>query len=78
MSFTATITSKGQLTLPREARRALESNTVEIEVRGETVILRPVRSVAGALATYAAGKKPAAISEIREKVWEEVVRDRKD
>jgi bifunctional DNA-binding transcriptional regulator/antitoxin component of YhaV-PrlF toxin-antitoxin module len=77
MSFTATITSKGQLTLPREARRVLDSNTVEIEVRGETVILRPVRSVAGALAKYAAGKKPAAFPEIREQVWEEVARGRK-
>jgi AbrB family looped-hinge helix DNA binding protein len=77
MTVTATITSKGQLTLPREARRALDSNTVEIEVQDETVILRPVRSVGGALAKYAAGKKPVPIGEMREQVWGEVARGRK-
>jgi|MudIll2142460700_1097286.scaffolds.fasta_scaffold55220_2 bifunctional DNA-binding transcriptional regulator/antitoxin component of YhaV-PrlF toxin-antitoxin module len=77
MSTTATITSKGQLTLPRAARKVLASNTVEVEVQGETVILRPVRSVAGALAKYAAGKKAMSIGEMREQVWGEVARGRK-
>ncbi len=76
MSVTATITSKGQLTLPRDVRNALNSTTVEIEVQGETVVLKPVRSVAGALAKYAAGKKSEPISKMREKVWEEVARGR--
>lgn len=75
MSVTATITSKGQLTLPRDVRKALGSNTVEIEVEGEKVVLRPVRSVAGALSKYAG--KAAPLNEIREKVWEEVARAKK-
>ena len=70
MTVTAKITSKGQLTIPRAARMALKSNTVEVEIQGDTVILRPVKSVAGALASYAKGKE--AFAEVRAKVWQEV------
>ncbi len=72
MAVTATITSKGQLTLPRAVRRVLNSTTVVIEVEGETVVLRPARSVAGALAKYAGPNRP--LREVRERVWEEVTR----
>jgi len=77
MAFAATITSKGQITIPRAAREALKSSTVEVEIRGELVILRPVRSVAGALAGYAEGKEALPLHEVREKVWEEVTRGKK-
>jgi AbrB family looped-hinge helix DNA binding protein len=70
MSITATITSKGQITIPRAARMALNTNTVEVEIRGELVILRPVKSVAGVLAAYAKGEE--AFSDVRDKVWKEV------
>jgi AbrB family looped-hinge helix DNA binding protein len=70
MSVTAKITSKGQITIPRAARAALQTNIVEVEIQGEVVILRPVKSVAGALASYAKGKEPFA--EVRAKVWQEV------
>jgi AbrB family looped-hinge helix DNA binding protein len=72
MSTTATITSKGQLTLPKEVRRVLDTNTVEIEMLDGEVRLKPVRDVAGALAKYARPEAP--LHEIREKVWEEVAR----
>ena len=75
MTVTATITSKGQLTLPRDVRRVLNTTTVVIEVEGEKVVLRPVRSVAGALAKYAGPNTP--LREVREKVWGEVTRARK-
>lgn len=70
MTYTATITSKGQITIPRMARMALKTATVEIEVRGEEVILRSVQSVAGTLSAYAGGKD--SLAEIRNKVWQEV------
>lgn len=70
MTYTATITSKGQLTIPRAARQALNSSTVDIEVQGNMVILRPVRSVAGSLAVYGRGQED--FQEIRERVWKEV------
>jgi len=75
MTVTATITSKGQLTLPRDVRKVLNTTTVVIEVEGEQVVLRPARSVAGALAKYAGPHTP--IREVRERVWGEVTRARK-
>jgi AbrB family looped-hinge helix DNA binding protein len=70
MSHAATITSKGQITIPRAARKALNTNTVEIEIQGDMVILRPVKSVAGMLASYSRGKEP--FSAVRDQVWKEV------
>ena len=73
MSVTAKVTAKGQITLPRSAREALGSDVVEIEVGQGQVLLRPVRSQAGALRSYAKGDK--SLREIREQVWGEVARD---
>jgi len=71
MTYTATITSKGQITIPRLARQALKTSTIEIEIQGEEVILRPVQSVAGSLSQYATQRKED-FSTIRDKVWQEV------
>jgi AbrB family looped-hinge helix DNA binding protein len=72
MAYSATITSKGQITIPRAARQALNSSTVDIEVQGNLVILRPVQSVAGSLAAYQRGDGAESFEEIRAKVWQEV------
>lgn len=77
MAFTATITSRGQLTLPRAAREAINSSTVEIDVRGEVVILKAIRSVAGVLSAYADPSKPVSLAKARETAWAEVARARK-
>ena len=65
MAVTATITSRGQITPPRDVRKALGSNTVKFRVDGETVMLMPVRSVAGVLGRYAG--KNAPFKKVREK-----------
>lgn len=70
MAYSATITSKGQITIPRAARQALNTTTVDIEVQGNLVILRPVQSVAGSLVAYKGGAE--TFEEIRSKVWQEV------
>ena len=70
MAFSATITSKGQITIPRAARQALNSSTVDIEVQGNLVILRPVQSLGGSLAAYSRGTE--SFEEIRDNVWKEV------
>jgi AbrB family looped-hinge helix DNA binding protein len=70
MALTAKITSKGQVTIPKRVRDVLESNTVEFIISDDTVIVRPVRSVGGALAKYAAKHVP--LKEVRNKVWKEV------
>lgn len=74
MLATAKITSKGQLTLPRAARQALGSTTVDIEIIGETVILKPVKSVAGSLNRYAI--IGTSFQDIRDTVWEEVAHEK--
>ncbi len=76
MPFAAKISSKGQVTLPRQVREVLSSNIVEFEIVDEKIMLKPVKSVAGSLSHYAsAGETPLA--EVREKVWQEVVDARK-
>jgi AbrB family looped-hinge helix DNA binding protein len=75
MNITAKITKKGQVTIPREIRKALDSNVVEFEVSGNDVFIRPVRSVAGSLSVYAESYIP--IKEIRDSVWDEVVQSKK-
>ena len=72
MTYTATITSKGQITIPRLARQALNTTTVEIEIKGEEVILRAVQSIAGSLAQYTT-ETAENFSAIRNNVWQEVV-----
>ncbi len=71
MAYTAKITSKGQITIPRAIRETLKSDVVEFQLAEDKVVLKAVRSVGGALRTYSKG--PAAFSEVREKVWGEVV-----
>jgi len=74
MSISAKITRKGQITVPKEIRKALKSNVVEFEIAGDTVLLKPVKSVAGGLRKYANRHVP--LSEIRKSVWKEVARDK--
>lgn len=73
MAVTAKVTAKGQITLPKNAREALGSDVVEIEVEEGRVLLRPVRSLAGALRDYS--REGKTLNEIREEVWGEVARD---
>jgi|GEM_PF-5572560 len=62
--------------MPRDIRRILGSNTVEIDVKDGEVMLRPVTSAAGMPAKYGEDTEPAPLHEIREKVCEEFLRDR--
>ena len=74
MASTATITAKGQITLPKRVRNALGSRIVRLEIQGHTVLLAPVDSVAGSLHRYV---KPAPdLHAVREAVWREVARDK--
>ena len=48
----------------------LDLDRIEFDVRADGVFVRPVRSVAGGLATYARKYRPVA--EAREAAWKEV------
>lgn len=71
MSVTATITSRGQLTLPKSIRKLVKCTIVELEPTAAGILIRPVESVAGALSAYAR-KEPEDMAAVREKVWKEV------
>jgi len=69
---TAKVSSKGQITLPREAREALGTDHVRIVCESGSVRIEPVDDVAGSLAHYAKRRIPFRVA--REKAWEAVVR----
>ena len=66
MAYTAKITSKGQVTIPKAIREALKGDVVEFQVAKGQVILKAVKSVGGALPAYS--KEPMPFCEIREEV----------
>ncbi len=71
------ITSKGQVTIPKEIRDKLKTNTVYFEVENDTVIVKPVRDAAGSLSEYAKSVKPGiSMRKIKETAWEEAVREK--
>ena len=75
MPTTAKITKKGQVTIPREIRKRLDSDVIEFTILEGRIVLKPVKSVAGSLNSYAMGKV-VSYEEVREKAWEEAVRER--
>ena len=74
---TMKISSKGQVTIPREVRRVLGSDVVAFDVENGRVLLRPVTDVGGSLREYA-GHGPAGdkFRAAREHAWEEVAREK--
>ena len=75
MITTAKITKKGQVTIPQKIRKQLQSDVIEFAVEGENILIRPVKSVAASLDSYAKkGAFPFAAE--REKAWEEVAKER--
>lgn len=70
----AKITSKGQTTIPKVIRDILKTNVIEFEINEGKVILKPVYSIGGSLSKYSKGY--TSLKNIRDNVWEEVVRDR--
>lgn len=74
MITTAKVTSKGQVTIPKEIRDMLKTDVVEIRPVKGNVIIKPVMSVGGSLQKYA--KKYYPLKDIRNSVWEDVVNDK--
>ncbi len=69
------VSSKGQVTLPREIRKVLGSDVVTYDVVDGRVMLLPVKDVGGSLKEYA-GKTSESFSKARKKAWEEVAREK--
>jgi AbrB family looped-hinge helix DNA binding protein len=71
---TAKITKKGQVTIPKQIRERLKSDIIEFDIVDDTIIIKPVKSVAGSLKKYA--KTVIPFKEAREKAWDEVTDER--
>mgnify|MGYP001571135496 CR=1 FL=1 len=71
------LTQKGQVTIPKEIREKLKSNTVYFEVEDNIVMVKPVRDAAGSLSEYAGNVKPgASMKQMKDKAWEVAVREK--
>jgi AbrB family looped-hinge helix DNA binding protein len=69
LPHTAKITSKGQLTLPKEVRDILLSDLVTFEIIDGKILVRPVVKVAGSLKNY---RKNINFEAARSEAWNEV------
>lgn len=71
-----TISTKGQITLPKKIRDILATNTIKLEVTEDNkIILLPVKNVAGRLSAY---KKDTDLSfeEVRTQAWKEAIENK--
>lgn len=72
MTYTVTITSQGQISIPAKIRRKLgldKTRQALIREEGGKVIVEPVKDfleLAGSLKEYAKGKKPLSNDELHE------------
>ena len=74
MSYITKISSKGQITLPKEIRNFLNVRIIEFEIEDDRVVIKPVESVAGSLSSYS--KEFTDIKEIREKIWQDIANEK--
>ena len=70
----AKVSSKGQITLPREVRELLGTDFVRIVCDAGKVSIEPVADLAGSLAHYS--RKPVPFALARERAWDAVVRQK--
>jgi len=71
---TAKVTSKGQVTIPKEIRDILDSDVVEFKVENGRVVLRPIKRLAGKLSSYS---NAARIQE-ESSAWRNAARDTRE
>jgi bifunctional DNA-binding transcriptional regulator/antitoxin component of YhaV-PrlF toxin-antitoxin module len=71
---TAKVSSKGQITLPRDVRDALKSDLVRIVLEDGNVRIEPLHGLGGSLKAYA--KRFVEHKKGREQAWTGVMRDK--
>lgn len=75
MTVTAKITSKGQITLPKEVRKLLDvhvGNVVVFEKEGDRIVIKPARTLKEFKGFLKGKSKGADFDEIRKKAKEYV------
>lgn len=77
MTTALKITSKGQVTIPKEIRAKLKTNTVYFEMVDDNIVVKAVKDAAGSLSEYAKNVKPGiSIKQMKDKAWEAAVREK--
>ena len=77
MATAVKITEKGQVTILREIRKALNTNLISFSVVNGVVTLRPAHHVSGSLRAYAKNAKAtASFREVKDASWEEAIREK--
>ncbi len=71
-AHTTKITSKGQVTLPKEVRDLLDTDIITFEIIDHNVMIRPIHKVSGSLRDY---KKDISFEKARNDAWSEVAGD---
>lgn len=71
---TVKLSSKGQLTLPKQARELLGTTMIHIIVEENRVRLEPARDLAGSLNAYARSKPDHPAQ--RDAAWKDVVSEK--
>lgn len=71
---TAKISRRGQITLPKHVRSALQTEVVRIVIEDETVRIEPVRGLAGSLREYA--KRPIPHDTAHEEAWSQAMHEK--
>lgn len=69
---TTKITSKGQITLPKEVREFLDSDIITFEIKDNNVMIKPINSVGASLKKY---NKNIKFDAARKAAWNEIARD---
>jgi AbrB family looped-hinge helix DNA binding protein len=71
-----TISSKGQITLPKKVRDILSTNTVKLEITDDNkVILLPIKNVGGSLSAYRDNNN-LPFQHVRETAWKDAVENK--
>lgn len=72
-----TISSKGQIALPKDVVKHLDSKVLKLEIlNGNEVRIVPIKDVAGRLSAYAKNVSTDDFNKIRTQAWEEAVEKR--
>ncbi|MDP2815349.1 MAG: AbrB/MazE/SpoVT family DNA-binding domain-containing protein [Rectinemataceae bacterium] len=67
MRITATVTQKGQVTIPKVIRNRIKSRVIEFIMDDDHIEIKPIQSVAGGLSHFATTYTP--MEEVRQSVW---------